>query len=179
MRLFRGFAVAAFAWRNRIAVRAGLRMAKEATDTLIEFWADDVLEFASLVVQFGVFDGERVLEKSLGQPVAPDNVAGATAAARRQLHGSILQFDQLQIRHSAEHSLGRLIRQDRKIARRSRGAKNFYKGRLSFFATDPDLLEQVIEANFVIGRDVAATIGGIDQRASQRVSGAVLQGIEM
>ena len=78
-------------------MRARLRMAEEVADALIQFWANNVLELASLVVQFGVFDGERILEKSFGQPMTAHDVAGATAAAWSQLYGSILQFDQLQL----------------------------------------------------------------------------------
>ena len=62
MQLFRELAVAAVAWGDRIAMRTRLWMPEKATDTLIQFRADDVLELASLVVQFGVFDGESILE---------------------------------------------------------------------------------------------------------------------
>jgi hypothetical protein len=68
-------------------------MAEKAADALVEFRADDVLELAGLVVYFGIFDGKRILEKTLGEPVAADYAAGSAAAAWRQLHFAILQFD--------------------------------------------------------------------------------------
>jgi hypothetical protein len=71
-------------------------MSEKAADALVQLWADDVLELASLIVQFGVINGESVFEKPLRESMPPDNVASAPAAARRQLYLSILQFDQLQ-----------------------------------------------------------------------------------
>ena len=60
--LFRELAVAAVARGDRIAMLARLRMPEKTTDALIQLRADDVLELARLVVQFGVFDGERILK---------------------------------------------------------------------------------------------------------------------
>jgi hypothetical protein len=37
-------------------------MPQKATDALVQLRADDVLELASLVVQFGVFDSESILK---------------------------------------------------------------------------------------------------------------------
>src|SRR5712672_3877485 len=111
--------------------------------------------------------------------MAPDDVTRTTGAAWGQLHCSILQFDQLQLRHPTQHSPGRLIRQNGQTSCRSRGAQSFYQRWLSFLAADPDLLEEVIETYLVVGRDVAATIGGVDQRAGQRMPRAVLQRIEV
>ena len=61
-----GFAVAAGASRNGIAVGTGLGMAKERADALVQFRADDVLEFAGLRMRFGIVDGKSVLEKAFG-----------------------------------------------------------------------------------------------------------------
>jgi hypothetical protein len=44
--------LAAVARRNRIPVRASFWMAEECADALIELGADDVLEFAGLIVSF-------------------------------------------------------------------------------------------------------------------------------
>src|SRR6266849_6343755 len=52
-------------------------------------------------------------------------------------------------------------------------------GKTGRLPADPDLLEQVIEADLVVARDVAATIGGVDQRAGKRMSRSVLRGIEV
>jgi len=59
---FGELAVATVARRNRIAMWTRLRMSEKATDALIQLWADDVLELASLVVQLGIFDGESILK---------------------------------------------------------------------------------------------------------------------
>ena len=48
----------------------------------------------------------------------------------------------------------------------------------SLFAADPDLLEQMIEANFVLGGWIA-TVRGVGQGAGQRMTRAVLSGVEM
>ena len=61
-------------------MRAGFGMAEECADTLVELGADDVFEFAGLIVGFGIFDGERVFEKALGQAMAAHNVARASRA---------------------------------------------------------------------------------------------------
>src|SRR6202008_2514297 len=82
-----GFAVAAIARRNRIPVRAGLRMTEESADTLIEFRADDVFEAASLRMRLGFVDGKSVLKEPLGKAVAAADGTGPTAAA-----GSALRF---------------------------------------------------------------------------------------
>ena len=60
------FSVAAIAWRNRVAVRACLRMAEERADALIQFRADDVFETAGLRVGLGVVSRESVFEEAFG-----------------------------------------------------------------------------------------------------------------
>jgi len=47
---------------DRIAMRARLWMPEKTTDALIQLRADDVLELARLVVQFGIFDGKSILK---------------------------------------------------------------------------------------------------------------------
>jgi hypothetical protein len=61
-----GPAVAAFAWRNGIPVRAGLRMAEECADALVQLRVNDVFELAGLRMRFGILDGKCVLEEALG-----------------------------------------------------------------------------------------------------------------
>src|ERR1700674_3420265 len=85
-------AVAAIARGDGVAMRTRFRMAEKAADALVELRTDDVLELASLVASLGVFDRERVLEQTLGKTVTAHHVAGAAAAARRQLHFAIFQF---------------------------------------------------------------------------------------
>jgi hypothetical protein len=67
-------------------------MAEEATDAPVQFRADDVLEFAGLVVHFGFVDRERVLEEPLSEAMTAHHVAGALAAAGGQLDFAISQF---------------------------------------------------------------------------------------
>src|SRR5580704_11891053 len=81
--------LAAFAGRDRISVRASFRVAEECADALIEFGADDVLEFAGLVVGLGVLDGEGVFEQPLSQAMAPDNVARTPRPGVGQLNMTI------------------------------------------------------------------------------------------
>src|SRR6266849_6773993 len=105
--------------------------------------------------------------------MAAHDVAGAAAAPRRQLYFAILQFHSLQLRHAAEHARRGLIRQDWQTPGRPGGMKYLDLRRLSFLAANPDLLEQVIETNLVVSRYVAcAAIGGVDERAGERVAGA-------
>jgi hypothetical protein len=60
-------------------------MAEERAYTLVELGADDVFEFAGLIVGFGIFDGERVFEQALGQAMAAHHVARAARACVGQL----------------------------------------------------------------------------------------------
>jgi hypothetical protein len=46
-------------------VGAGGGVAKEATNALVEFGADDVFELAGLAVRFVVIDAESVFEEAL------------------------------------------------------------------------------------------------------------------
>ncbi len=77
---------------------ASFRVAQEGADALVEFGADDVFEFAGLVVGFGVVYGEGVFEEALGQAVAADYVAGAEGAGGRELDVTVLGFAPIAIR---------------------------------------------------------------------------------
>ena len=59
---------------------ASLGMAEERADALIQFRADDVLEFARLVVRFGIFDGEGVFEQTFREAMPPHYIARAARA---------------------------------------------------------------------------------------------------
>ena len=84
-------------------------MAEERADALVEFGADDVLEFAGLIVGFGIFDGECVLEQSFGQAVAAHDVAGSARARVGQLDVAVEGLHQLQFDHAAQHARGGFI----------------------------------------------------------------------
>jgi hypothetical protein len=75
-------------------------MTKEGTDALIQLWADDVLEFAGLVVGFGIVDRESVFEQPLGQAVTADHIASAPVAVVRQAHFAIVQLHQPAVGHA-------------------------------------------------------------------------------
>lgn len=68
-------------------------MTEESTDALVKFGADNVLEFAGLVVGFGVVNRECVFEQALGQPVAAHDITRATTSVSRQSNFPILQLD--------------------------------------------------------------------------------------
>ena len=76
-------------------------MAEESADTLIQFRADDVLELASLRVQFGVVDGKCVFEEPLREAMAPDDISRALASHGGELRLAILKFHEMQIRHAS------------------------------------------------------------------------------
>ena len=60
-------------------------MPEKRANLLLEFRADNVLEFAGVRVGFGADDGECVGEKPLGKPVAADHIARAILAGRSRL----------------------------------------------------------------------------------------------
>src|SRR5437899_3278482 len=75
-----GLAVAAVARRNGVPMRAGLGVAEEGANALVQLRADDVFELAGLRMCLGFVDGKSVLKEALGQTVTPDHVARALAA---------------------------------------------------------------------------------------------------
>src|SRR5260370_21237541 len=79
-----GLAVAAVARRNGISVRAGLGVAEEGANALVQLRADDVLELAGLRMRLGFGYGKSVLEQALGQAVTTDHVARGLAGHRRR-----------------------------------------------------------------------------------------------
>ena len=91
---------------------------------------------------------------------------------------AVVELDEMEIGHTAENSRGRLFRNDGEMTGRARGAKAIDLRLLPFFATDPDLLEEVIEADFVVGGGGAA-VGGIGEGTRKRMAGSVLDGVEM
>src|SRR5579864_3346237 len=173
------FRIAAIARRNGIAMRTSFRVAQKAANALVQLGRNDVLEFASLVARFGIFDRKRIFEQPLRKAMTAHHVARPLAARRRQVHFAVAQRDQMQIGHAAQNARGWLIGQHRKMPGRSGGAQPLDLRGLAFFPADPDLLEQMIEADFVVTGNGRATIGGVGQRASQRMARAVLQRIEM
>ena len=64
-------------------MRTGGRVPKEAADALVQFWADNVLEFAGLSVRLVIVDSEGIFEKPLCKPVAANHVARAAFPSLR------------------------------------------------------------------------------------------------
>src|SRR3954468_11753742 len=58
------------------------------------------------------------------------------------------------------------------------GVEMIYQRGFIFLTADPDLFQQMIEANFVFCGWIAA-VSSVGQRASQRMAGSVLRGIKM
>lgn len=90
-------------------MRASFGMAQERADALVELRADDVFEFAGLVVGFGVVHREGVFEQTLGEAVAADDVAGAERPGWRECDVTVVRFNQLQVGHAGEDARGRLV----------------------------------------------------------------------
>ena len=65
-------------------------MAKERADALVEFRADDVLEFTGLVVGFGVVDRKGVLKEALGKAVPANHVASTAASVVGQANLTVV-----------------------------------------------------------------------------------------
>ena len=143
--LFFGLVVAAGAGRDRVAVGASGGMAEETADALIEFGGDDVFELAGLAVGFVIVDAESVLEETLGKTVTTDDVAGAALAAIGKLDVTIgLDVDEAEIFHTREGADG---------IDTAGGADVGDVGAIAFFATDPDLLEEMVEVDAVVHGD--------------------------
>ena len=98
--------VAAVAGRDGIAMRASFGMTQKGADALVELRADDVFEFAGLVVGFGIVDRECVFEKALGKAMTAHHVAGAAAARFGQANIRFAQLDEFEIGHAAERASG-------------------------------------------------------------------------
>src|SRR5260370_9890449 len=89
-----------------------------------------------------------------------------------------VEFDEARIGHTREQARGGFTSYNRKMSSGTFGAQEFRLRGLAFFAANPDLFEQMIDANVFVGGNWRATIGGVGQRAGHRMIGAVLRSIE-
>ena len=89
-----------------------------------------------------------------------------------------IEFDEAQIRHAREQTRSRLGANDGKLPGRTFNAEKFALRRLPFLAANPDLFEQMIDADFVIRRDRRAAVCGIRERAGHRMIRAVLRSVK-
>ena len=160
-------------------MRASLRMAEKSANALIELRADDVFEFASLIVHFGVFDGKCILEKSLREAMAAHHIAGTLASHRSELRLSVLKVDQVQFSHAPQNFRGWLVRNKRETSCWTGGVQASHLSGLPFLAADPDLFEKMIEANLVVGGNRSAAVGGVGERAGERMARTVLRRVKV
>src|SRR5712692_9908613 len=174
-----GLAVAAVTRRNGIPMRAGLRVPEERANALVQLRADDVFELARLRMRLGFVDGKCVLEEALGQAVTADHVARALAAHGRELHLPVLHLHQAQIGHARKNSRSGLLRDNRKLPRGAGGVQALGLRRLPFFAANPNLLEKMVETNFVVGGNSCAAVTRVGKRAIERMAWTVLRRIEV
>jgi hypothetical protein len=154
-------------------------MAEERADALVQLGADDVLEFAGLRMRLGILDGKCVLEETLGQAVAADDAARTLAAHGSELYFAVCHLYQVEIRHAGENSFGRFFCSDREFPSRPRGVEELGPCRLAFLPANPYLLEQMIEADFFVGRNGSAAVRRVRKWAVEWMAGAVLQRIKM
>lgn len=61
-------------------------MSKKRANALIEFGADNVLEFASLRIRLSIRNGKSICKKTLRQPPPPNDISSASLAAFGQFH---------------------------------------------------------------------------------------------
>ena len=134
--------IAAFARRNRIAVRASRGVTQEAADALVQFGADNVFKFASLAVRFVICNSESVFEQALRQAVPPHHITRATLPAIGQLNLVVFpDVNEAKILHASQGAYG---------INSTRRANMLHVRAVTFLAADPDLLEQMIEMNPVV-----------------------------
>ena len=82
----------------------GLGMPEKRANTRVKLGADDVLEPARLGVRFGFVDGKSVFEQALRQAMPAHYVARALAPRGSKLRLSIVQRNQMPIRHARKNS---------------------------------------------------------------------------
>jgi hypothetical protein len=134
-------------------VRASFWVTEKGADALIEFGADDVFELASLGVGFGIINGERILEKALCEAMTAHYIASTAAAGVSKMYVGVAHLDEFQIGHAAESASGI----------QSSGNLNAIESRAgALFATHPDALQQMIEANFVVNGNGGIGLRGVE-----------------
>ena len=87
-------------------MRARRGMPKEGAHPVRHFRAEDVLEFAGARLDFFfVLNRKHVHKQALGQTVAPDDVAGAGFASRREYRIPVLNRHESDFRHRSDEAL--------------------------------------------------------------------------
>jgi len=111
--------------------------------------------------------------------VTADNVARALAAHGRELHFPVLHLHQAQLGHARKHSRGGLFACGQQIPRWTCGVQLLRLSGLPLLAAHPNLFEEMVEADFVVGGNGCATIRRVGKRAIQRMAWPVLRRIEV
>lgn len=81
-------------------------MAEKRADALVEFGADDVLEFAGLRIGLSVWDCKSVSEEAFGKTTAADNVASTTLATVGEGNFGIVSGHEADEREALNGALG-------------------------------------------------------------------------
>src|SRR5882757_6243973 len=89
-----------------------------------------------------------------------------------------VEFDEARIGHTREQARGGFPSYNRKMTSATFGAQEFRLRGLAFFAANPDLFEQMIDADVFVGGNCRATIGGVGQRAGHRMIGAMPRSVK-
>jgi hypothetical protein len=135
-------------------------MAEEGADALVEFGADDVLELAGVGIGFGIGDGESVGEEALGEATAADDIASAIVSALGERDLALMELEEAEV-GEARDDAARIL---------PAGVADFFdEGRDAFLAENPNLLEEVIEVDFVGG----GKFGDLDEAAVSEIEAAV------
>ena len=108
-----------------------------------------------------IFDRESVFEEAFGEAMTANDSARALTSRRRELHFSVLQLHQMKLGHTRENAAGGLVADHRKASGGTCGLQPIGLRWFPLFTADPNLFEQMIEANLIIGRSWRAAIVGI------------------
>src|SRR5690348_1418293 len=144
-------------------------MAEKRADALVEFRADDVLEFAGLRIGLGVWDRKSVSEEALGETAAADDIAGAALTAVGEGNFGIVSGDEADERETLNGALGICIE------RMETGKPGAFAGLL----TNPEFFEDVVETRFIfrgINGDLRqSAVGEFDAAIGKRADGRVVR----
>src|SRR5215475_529510 len=105
--------------------------------------------------------------------MAADDVARAASAGVGEFDVAVERLHELRFHHTAKHPRWRFIGDQRKAACGTGGLQRINTGWLPFFAEDPNLFKEMVEANLIVGSRRAsagaATVDGIRKRTQHRV----------
>src|SRR5713226_4890608 len=85
----------------------------------------------------------------------------------------------MQIGHARKNSRGGLVGYYRKPPRWTSGVEVFCLCRLPFLAANPNLLEEMVEANFVVRGNGCTTVRRVSERTSQRMARTMLRRVKV